>query len=350
MKNELLNELIENFQPNILTTREDWLNDRLSGLGGTAASIIKGVNKYQSKADLYSEIMGLEEPSGAELQTIEDINSDTPSEIIDNNLAKWIGNALEDTAIQIYKQRTGFEVFTYKDINPIAVNWSVRHQEKKCLIGSIDAIVFNGRDWGVLEVKTSLGGAANDWNFNTHTFDGVPEYYRYQPIHYVGLHSEFKFADVIVINGTFKKKQHIYHWDRDDLIICDLQELEVQFWNEHILPVVPYEKSDMQTEMFSDGIDYLDGDESDFLDVSELANVRREKNVLTKREEDIVAKIKARLKGKECLFFKGIPILSVSSASKKYFNAKAFQIDNPELYSKYESDNSYTTLKPSKGL
>ena len=72
----------------LLYSREEWLANRLTGLGGTAASIVMGINKYKSEEGLIEELKGESVPDKDDLPDKKCINSDTSFDRIDKNLPK----------------------------------------------------------------------------------------------------------------------------------------------------------------------------------------------------------------------------------------------------------------------
>ena len=90
-----------NYQPEVLVdtadlSREDWLNYRRLGIGGSDAAAIMGVSPFATIRDLYFDKIGI-----------------TPviEEEEENWVAKEVGHRLEDLVAMIFAKKTGLEVF-----------------------------------------------------------------------------------------------------------------------------------------------------------------------------------------------------------------------------------------------
>lgn len=90
-----------NYQPEVLVdtadlSREDWLNYRRLGIGGSDAAAIMGLSPFATIRDLYFDKIGV-----------------TPviEEEEENWVAKEVGHRLEDLVAMIFAKKTGLEVF-----------------------------------------------------------------------------------------------------------------------------------------------------------------------------------------------------------------------------------------------
>lgn len=128
------------YEPNIIKstenmTREEWLNDRRRGIGGSEASIVMGVSPWATKRDLYYDKIG-KNP----------IKID-PEE--DNWVAKQVGNRLEELVAMIFAKKTGLEV--YEDKNMYS------HPFYPFMIADLDfVIVFQMEQKGFWNVRPAI--------------------------------------------------------------------------------------------------------------------------------------------------------------------------------------------------
>ena len=90
-----------NYQPEVLVdtadlSREDWLNYRRLGIGGSDAAAVMGLSPFATIRDLYFDKIGV-----------------TPviEEEEENWVAKEVGHRLEDLVAMIFAKKTGLEVF-----------------------------------------------------------------------------------------------------------------------------------------------------------------------------------------------------------------------------------------------
>lgn len=143
----------------ILTVKDSedhdkWLSTRNSGIGGSDAGIIMGLNPYKSLYELWLEKTGAKEPDD-----------------LSNNERVYWGTQLEDLVAKEFAKRTSYEV------RRIGTVQSVEHP---FMIANIDRWIV-GRDFG-LECKTAGAYADKDWQD-----DEVPVSYYCQCLHYMAV-------------------------------------------------------------------------------------------------------------------------------------------------------------------
>lgn len=98
-----------NYQPEVLVdtadlSREEWLDYRRLGIGGSDAAAIMGLSPFATIRDLYFDKIGV-----------------TPviEEEEENWVAKEVGHRLEDLVAMIFAKKTGLEVFLYEKCSGI---------------------------------------------------------------------------------------------------------------------------------------------------------------------------------------------------------------------------------------
>ena len=184
-------------------SREDWLRLRKSGIGGSDAGAICGLNPYASPMSVYRD------------KTSEDV-SDTDNE------AMRQGRDLEDYVARRFMEATGLKVRRS--------NMMYRSDEHPCMIADVDRLVV-GEDAG-LECKTASAYNADKWK------DGaVPMHYIIQCAHYMAVTGRKAWYIAAVILGQEFKFAKI---TRDDAMISNLIAIEEAFWNNHIVPrIIP---------------------------------------------------------------------------------------------------------------
>lgn len=85
-------------------SREEWLDYRRKGIGGSDAAAIMGVSPFATKRDLFYDKTGIRPV----LQENED-----------NWVAKEVGHRLEDLVAEIFSQKTGLKIFRYERCSDI---------------------------------------------------------------------------------------------------------------------------------------------------------------------------------------------------------------------------------------
>lgn len=133
--------------------RETWLRMRKTGIGGSDAGAICGLNPYASPVSVYI-----------------DKTSDTISD--EDNEAMRQGRDLEDYVARRFMEETGFKVHRS--------NIMYRSNENPFMLADVDRLI-NGRDAG-LECKTASAYHADKWK------DGeIPAHYLIQCHHYMAV-------------------------------------------------------------------------------------------------------------------------------------------------------------------
>jgi len=180
-------------------TREEWLEARRKGIGGSDAAAVCGLNPYKSPLEVYLEKIGEIDPP-------------------EDNEAMYWGRKLEDIVAQEFSERTGLKV---RRVNSI-----LQHKEVPFMLANLDrVIVGNDEGPGVLECKTSSAFKLKDW-------EEVPLMYQLQVYHYLAV-TGYKYAYLAVLIGgrIFKT----FRLDRDEEIIANLIKIESDFWHNHVL-------------------------------------------------------------------------------------------------------------------
>ena len=186
-------------------TREEWLAERRTGIGGSDAAAVLGISPWSTPVDVWLDKTGRSAPK-------------------EETEAMRIGTELEDFVARRYEQETGRTVQRYN-----------RMLHRGCLLGNFDRLVVPEggkvashmgeiRTDTLLECKT----ASRDW-------DGeVPLYYQTQVMHYMGLAPEIEHADVAVLFLVHKRFE-TYRVERDDEAIKVMQERLSAWWDEYVL-------------------------------------------------------------------------------------------------------------------
>lgn len=180
--------------------REDWLEVRKRGIGGSDAAAAVGLNPYKSQLELWLEKTGRD----AELPKPDPSNTREP--------VYW-GTLLEPIVAAAYTQQTGHRV---RRVNAI-----LQHAAHPFMLANLDREVIGVPDVQILECKTAGEFGARHWQ------DGVPEYVQLQVQHQLAVTGK-QAADVAVL--LCGQALEVHRIARDDVLIAQLIELEGQFW------------------------------------------------------------------------------------------------------------------------
>lgn len=184
-------------------SRQEWLQLRTQGIGGSDAAAIAGLNPWKS-------------PMGVYLEKVGEIRGDDEQ----SEAAYW-GTALEEVVAKEFTRRTGLKVRRRNAI--------LRSAEHPFMIANVDRLVVG--DQAPLECKTTGARNSTDWE------DGrVPEHYLVQVQHYLAVTGAPYAYIAVLIGGQRFLHQRI---ERDDEVINYLVKIERDFWENHVIPRVP---------------------------------------------------------------------------------------------------------------
>jgi len=180
-------------------SRQEWLQYRKKGIGGSDAAAVCGLNPYSSPLQVFLD------------KTSEDIEET-------DNEAMRIGRDLEGYVAQRFMEATGFRVRKK--------NFLLFQEERPFMLANVDRMVL-GENAG-LECKTASPYSADKWaNGN------VPAYYAIQCYHYMAVTGADAWYLAVLILG--KEFQYI-KLERKEEVIQALQQMEEVFWNQYVLP------------------------------------------------------------------------------------------------------------------
>lgn len=182
-------------------TREEWLQLRKTGIGGSDAGAVCGLNPYAGPMSVYR---------------------DKTSEVVEerDNEAMRQGRDLEDYVARRFMEETGRKVRRSRRM--------YRSEKHPFMLADVDRLVV-GEDAG-LECKTANAYQAGQWK------DGkIPPHYLIQCLHYLAVTGRKEWYLAVVILGS----EFLYRKvDRDEEVIGKLVAVEEAFWNRHVLPRV----------------------------------------------------------------------------------------------------------------
>lgn len=215
----------DSYSPKVLVStvdlpREDWLEYRRRGIGGSDAAAIFGVSPFKTARDLYYDKL--------KIASFEEDES--------NWVQKEIGHLLEELVARIFHEKTGFRVYQIKKM--------FYHPVHSFMLADVDYFIElpNGKT-AILEIKTTNYNAKDNW-----WIDGaecVPVYYELQGRHYMCVMNldEVYFC---CLYGNNENEVIIRHITRDKDYEDELIGLESNFWHNHVQRhnPPPYEEYD----------------------------------------------------------------------------------------------------------
>ena len=201
-------------------SREEWLDYRKKGIGGSDAAAIMGVSPFATKRDLFYDKTGIR-PAFQENE--------------DNWVAKEVGHRLEDLVAEIFSKKTGLKIFPVRTM--------FRHPLYPFMLADVDFFIeFADGTYGILECKTTNYNCQEKWANNT-----IPVNYEYQVRHYMSVMNIDK-AYIACLYGNNAEEFFIRPLERDLETEEDLIAEEKYFWEEKVLKNVEpdyVEKADL---------------------------------------------------------------------------------------------------------
>ena len=184
--------------------KHEWLKERQTGIGGSDASVILGVNPFRTKTELWAE------------KIADDVIDIKPTP------AMLRGTILEPVAADLYVERTGRQVRR----QPMR-----RHPEHEFMIGNVDRqiLAVDGvESTGVLEIKCpGLRVMANV------KARGLSDYMTVQLMHYLAVYG-YEWGSFCLFNA---ENWDVIYFDleADQEFIGAITEMEGDFWRDYVL-------------------------------------------------------------------------------------------------------------------
>lgn len=178
--------------------KKEWLKYRKSGIGGSDAGAVCGLNPYRTAMQVYRDKVSGE---------IEEVD----------NEAMRQGREFEDYVAKRFMEATSKKV---RRANAMFYN-----EEYPFMLADVDRMVV-GENAG-LECKTASPYMADKWK------DGnIPLSYQIQCYHYMAVcNADAWYLAVVIYGREFK----YYKIERDEAVIADLIQIEKAFWENHVM-------------------------------------------------------------------------------------------------------------------
>lgn len=293
-------------------SREEWLEFRRKGIGGSDAAVICGLNPWSSLVQLWADKTGrLPEKN--------------------ENEAMRQGRDFEDYVARRFTEATGKKVRRR--------NAMFRHSEIEFLTANIDREIV-GENAG-LECKTTT-------QFNRSDFENgeIPLYYLCQCRHYMNVMDYDRMYLAVLVTGS------AFYWyviERDKDEEQALQQLETEFWNEYIIPDVcpPADGTEATANALKQIAGEKDG-EAAMLDQDEIAAkyfaLGEKINALEQAQETVKQQLIMSMDGYARAFTQNYNI-SYASSTRSSVDSKALKAQYPEIYRKVCKTSSVRTFR-----
>ncbi|WP_319371996.1 lambda-exonuclease family protein [uncultured Ilyobacter sp.] len=301
--------------------REEWLEIREGGLGGSDIAAVIGLNEYSSKIDVF--ISKTARNNAVLKQQYEEKQTK-----IRASEAVQMGHVLEPVIADIFQKKN--KEYTVVDF-PVTVKanpWE---------IANVDRYLVNERgEVGILEVKTTTLYNKDKWEG-----DSCPRNYLCQVLWYLGI-TGLKYAYICCLVGGQHYRQ--FKIERCEETISYLRTEGRIFWEDHVVHnIIPDpDGSSSYTEHLQFLADYAE-DRGEKIEVEAAADKVETYEVLLEQKKELETKIEQI---KQEVFKEAIDRgskrgtwaghkFSIIGGPYQGFDSKKFKSDNPELYEQY---------------
>lgn len=288
-------------------TREQWIEYRRQGIGGSDAASIAGQNPYRSKFTTYFDKLG-------QLPEKED------------NESLRLGRDIEDYIAKRFTEMTGKKVKN--------CNYILRSKEYPFMIADVDRIVVGEN--ALLEIKSTLNYDRYDYANGEYN----SSYYA-QVLHYMAV-GGYKKAYIAVYE--FGVGLHIIEVERTDAIEKDIQALiilEKEFWEQNVKEKIPPMPTGIENDSKFIATAYQANEELPKVDLTsldkqleEIIALKAQKSALETeiaKRENIIKTTLAEATMGESERFK----VSWKQSATNRLDTVALKKEMPEVYAKY---------------
>lgn len=284
-------------------THEEWLNDRMKGVGGSDVGAVLGLNIYKSAYTLWAEKSGL-----------------LPNEEVDNESMR-VGRDLEQYVADRFMEATGKKVVTSE--------YSFQSEKYPFMLANVDRL-FVDEEVG-LECKTVSALTRCDFESGD-----IPPSYYCQCMHYMAVTGFKKWYIAILVMG---KGFYWYEINRNEEEIQALIEAEQDFWNcveSGEAPEVDASESTKDTLSLrwqSQEKECILGHEAED-SVKELLSIKKRMKALKELQTAYENVIKSEMEDAEYAEVENATIKWKTSKSMT-FDRDKFKKEKPELFKQY---------------
>jgi putative phage-type endonuclease len=282
-------------------TREEWLENRMKGIGGSDAGAILGLNPYKSPFYLWCEKTGR-------------ITND-----IDNEAMRQ-GRDLEDYVARRWMEATGKRV--HKS------GFSYRSKEHPYMLANVDRLVV-GENAG-LECKT-----ANALTRTRYDKGDIPGTYYAQCMHYMAVTGLDKWYLAVLVLG---KEFYMFEINRDEEEIQAMIDAEEDFWTcVETDKEPPVDGTDSTCEALNQVFDASESAGSVLISddlTSMILDIKSKQKELQTMQKEYENQVKD-LMGDAVYAYSNHANITWKESVSKRFDTSRFKKENPDVYEKY---------------
>lgn len=328
--------------------RDDWLQERSKGIGGSDVATVLGLNPYKTPLSLWEEKTGKTKGSPA------------------GEAAYW-GTTLEDVVAKEFSKRTGMKIQR--------VNFLLSTGEDGWMRGNIDRAIVNeqiaktvrvnkpakaaeaGRLLSTnigLECKTANSFMVDQWgdsqeaeilNGKVVTDHKIPLYYETQIQWYMAITGIETFYVAVLIGG---QDFRMYEVKRDEDVINAIVSRCRDFWENNVLknvPPAPINVDDIKKLYAKDSGEMTEATNEEATDIGELRNLKEQIKALKEQEEAVASRLIMAIGEKTGLTLDGKKAVTYKAMSTTRFSSTDFKKSHPDLYQAFAKTTSTRVLR-----
>lgn len=291
---------------------EEWLEFRRTGIGGSDASVVCGINRYKSPIELWMEKTGQWPNQEA------------------GEAAYW-GHQLESMVRNEFTKRTGIEVTLVKQI--------LQSEAHPFMLANLDGICQHP-NYGtcVFEAKTASAYKSGEWD------NAIPDEYILQVQHYLAVTGYRGAFIAVLIGGNQFKWKYV---ERDEELITMLIQLEMEFWGQvqsNVPPSLDGSEASAKflSERFPDSVPMsrleFPQEAAPLIEQYNLECEEIEKHTEKKQEAENL--LKQMLGENEAGTVKDVLVMW-KTITQERLDSKTLKSEHPKLFQKYANKTTY---------
>lgn len=295
-------------------SREEWLAWRRTGIGGSDAAAVIGLNPFRSRIEVYADKMGM-------MPEKEDTES------------MRLGRDLEDYVAHRFCEETG------KKVRRNNFMWC--HDEHRCMIADVDREII-GENAG-LECKTTQA-----WGGKVIMKGEIPLTYYVQCMHYMSVMGYDRVYLAVLIFG-----KGFFHFtiERDEDEIAALVAAEASFWRDHVQAgISPDPDGSQSAEQAVDAIWGNRAQEDELLmfdfsdDMRELCDLAAAEKEIKRRKDAIKQRLQAAL-GEHMIGSSDRYVITWRPQERSSIDSRRLYRERPDIYREYLTTSSTRIFK-----
>lgn len=325
--------------------RQEWLDIRRKGIGGSDISAILGLNKYASALDVYNDKLGLSTEK-------------------EENEAMYFGTLLEDVVAKEFQDRTGMKVQKLNATLCVGEGGWMRANIDRAIVnpeiaGNVRAKAVEGTNLiittdTILECKTAGMRSAQFWGPSQEleivtgevtSEHEIPIAYELQVQWYMAITGAKRAYVAVLIGG---QEFRCYEIDRNNVLISHITQFAHKFWVENVLaknPPEPQSAKDAMTLYPESNGNLVEADNDVAVWIGDLRNLSGQIKELETQYKDLQDKVQKKIGQADGFTIGGEKAVTWKSASRTGVDSKKLKEQFPEAFAQCQKTTSYRTFK-----